>query len=640
MIIKEVHVKNFRSLHDVQISFDNSTALLGPNGSGKSSLLKSLELFFVANAKYEKEDFYSGETEIPIEVAVVFKELSDKALEEFSPYVHNKELRIIKKMEYPCDKSHQQYYGQRLRNPDFSALRSLYKVDDMKSEYNNLRSEFSDLPEAKTKEQIFNALDEWERSNPGRCQLINDEHQFFGYKEVGEGKIEKYVKFLSIPAVREASLDATESRGSVLSDLMDLTVRKVLTEKEELKLLDIDTKNKYNKILGGVELNTLETELSKMLSMYAPGVEVKIGWKTDELDILSYIKANVFLVEDGYEAPVALSGNGSQRAFIMTLLQYLAARPQNSGVVPSDILKLEPSLILAIEEPELFQHPSRQRHLLSVIDKLSSKGIQNVLSDIQVIYTTHSPLLVNIDQFNFARRFRKIQSNGTKKKQTKITWGKLEELARKLDEANVVQKGNYSESTIKPRLRAIMTPWMNEGFFADTVVLVEGEEDRGAILGEADLLNYNFDALGISVIPCNGKSNIDRPYVIFNSLEIPVYVLWDNDKLSKSHMVEINRRLLRLLGQPVQDFPTIVPENFSCFEKNIGTIMQEEIGKDYFDKSLHDYQVELEIPRKEQATKNALIVSEILHKAINDGHTSKTLELIVKKIVDLRNKYT
>lgn len=637
MRIKEVYVKNFRSLCDVYISLDKLTALLGPNGAGKSSLLKSLELFFTSNAKYEMEDFYNAEINSPIEVSVVFNELSNEALDEFKPYVHNNELRIIKQMHYPCDKSHQRYYGQKLLNPDFSQFRGQLKAEDMKSKYNDLRKIFSDLPEARTKDQISNALEEWERNNPSRCQLMNDEHQFFGYKEVGGGKIEKYVRFLPIPAVREASLDATESRGSVLSELMDLTVRKALTEKEELKQLDSDTKAKYEKILSGGEINVLETELSKMLSMYAPDVGVKIRWVTDKLDILSYIKANAFLVEDGYEAPVALSGNGSQRAFIMTLLQYLAASPQNQNVGADDSMNSVPSLILAIEEPELFQHPSRQRHLLSVIKELASNGIQNVISSIQVVYTTHSPLLFHIDQFDLARRFHKIQSNGVSKKQTKITWGNLEELAKKLDEVNEESKGIHSKNTIKPRLQAIMTPWMNEGFFADTVVLVEGEEDRGAILGQAELLNLDFDAMGISVIPCSGKTSIDRPYVIFSSLEIPAYVVWDNDRGSSDPKVEVNHRLLKMLGQQVEDYPSRVAENFSCFEKNIGDILQKEIGKDYFDKLSQEYQKEFELS-KQQVAKNALVINKILRKAKEEGHTSSTLESIVNKIVDLRNK--
>ena len=296
-----------------------------------------------------------------------------------------------------------------------------------------------------------------------------------------------------------------------------------------------------------------------------------------------------------------------------------------------------PSLILAIEEPELFQHPSRQRHLLNVIHELAINGIQNVISNIQVIYTTHSPLLFHIDQFDSARRFRKTQYNGTKKKQTRITWGKLEDLVRKFDEVNDESKEKHSEITLKPRLRAIMTPWMNEGFFADIVVLVEGEEDRGAILGEAELLNHNFDALGISVIPCSGKTSIDRPYVIFNSLEIPVYVVWDNDKQSENPQVAVNHRLLKLLGQPVEDYPSIIGEYFSCFENNISDILREEIGKDYFDELLQTFQKEFELS-KEQARKNALIINKILHKARGEEHSSQTLESIVKKIVDLRNK--
>ncbi len=399
-----------------------------------------------------------------------------------------------------------------------------------------------------------------------------------------------------------------------------------------------ETRDKYKTILSGGEINALEGDLSRMISMYAPGVEVKIRWITDSLDVLAYIKANAFLIEDGYEAPVSYSGNGSQRAFIMTLLQYLSTRPQNLDVGNSASEMVEPSLILAIEEPELFQHPSRQRNLLRIFYELASNGIPNVVSETQVIYTTHSPLLFHIDKFDFARRFRKIMENETTKKHTKITWGKLDELARRLAETENGSRGNYSGDTLKPRLRAIMTPWMNEGFFSDMVVLVEGEEDRAAILGEAELLKHNFDALGISVIPCSGKSNIDRPYIIFNSLEIPVYVIWDNDKKSSDPKIIVNHRLLKLLNQPIEDFPVKLSENFSCFENNIGDILQLELGESYFDNLLQEYQKEFEIHKKGQATKNSLIINKLLHKAKEDGHCSKTLESIVNKIVELRNK--
>ena len=91
-------------------------------------------------------------------------------------------------------------------------------------------------------------------------------------------------------------------------------------------------------------------------------------------------------------------------------------------------------------------------------------------------------------------------------------------------------------------------------------------------------------------------------------------------------------------GQPVEDYPSIFGEHFSCFENNIGDKLQEEIGRDYFEELLQAYQKEFEISKKEQAMKNPLIINKILYKARDDGHTSQSLESIVKKIVELRNK--
>jgi predicted ATP-dependent endonuclease of OLD family len=53
-----------------------------------------------------------------------------------------------------------------------------------------------------------------------------------------------------------------------------------------------------------------------------------------------------------------------------------------------------------------------------------------------------------------------------------------------------------------------MTPWTNEGFFANVVVLVEGEDDRAAILGMAKAMGYEFESMDIAVIPCMGKKNL------------------------------------------------------------------------------------------------------------------------------------
>lgn len=44
MYLKEVTIKNFRSLKNVHISFDDTTILIGENNTGKSTFLTQYEL--------------------------------------------------------------------------------------------------------------------------------------------------------------------------------------------------------------------------------------------------------------------------------------------------------------------------------------------------------------------------------------------------------------------------------------------------------------------------------------------------------------------------------------------------------------------------------------------------------------------
>jgi hypothetical protein len=67
-----------------------------------------------------------------------------------------------------------------------------------------------------------------------------------------------------------------------------------------------------------------------------------------------------------------------------------------------------PGLVLAIEEPELYQHPSRQRHMASVLLELSQGTIPGVAKRTQVLYSTHSPLFVGLDRFEQIRLLRKV----------------------------------------------------------------------------------------------------------------------------------------------------------------------------------------------------------------------------------------
>jgi predicted ATP-dependent endonuclease of OLD family len=176
---------------------------------------------------------------------------------------------------------------------------------------------------------------------------------------------------------------------------------------------------------------------------------------------------------------------------------------------------------------------------------------------------------------------------------------------------------------------------MSEGFFADVAVLVEGEDDRAAILGIAADMGYDLESNGFSVIPCRGKTSLDRPAVLFQHLGIPVYVVWDSDR-GKDAKPEDNHRLLRLFGQPVTDWPCQVHDRFACFEKNLECTLRDEIGATEFDQCLQECQNTFCIPKKDHAMKCPTVIVTILQEARKQGLGSTTLKNIVSKIMALK----
>jgi predicted ATP-dependent endonuclease of OLD family len=70
-VIRKIAVKNFRSLKDVVIDFEEDiTVLVGENDSGKTSVVEVLKILF-DNKSVEIDDFSYGKDEIYIEVDTI-----------------------------------------------------------------------------------------------------------------------------------------------------------------------------------------------------------------------------------------------------------------------------------------------------------------------------------------------------------------------------------------------------------------------------------------------------------------------------------------------------------------------------------------------------------------------------------------
>ena len=652
MHIQEVHVKNFRSILDETLPCDSLTALVGRNGAGKSSFLSALELFYDSSAKVTEADFYAEDVSHDIEIAVTFAGLSPEATKKFSSHIDDGTLTVTRVFTQGPNKKPGTYHGTRLQNPDFAPVRNAGNSTAIRNKYNEIKDteEYSSLPSARSADAARSALVEWENQNPEKCQLMQDDGQFFGFTQVFQGYLGKYTRFLRVPAVRDAQEDATEKRGSCVTEIMDLVVRSRLENRKDLVDFKQQTQSRYRELLEPEklhELNALQEGLSNTLCSYAPEASVLLEW-SDLSDIsIPLPQVHIKLVEDGYESDVERTGHGLQRAFIVTLLQHLVAaretapgveegNPSENPVQGTSETDL-PSLVLAIEEPELYQHPSRQRHLASVLSALSGEPIRGVASQTQVLYTTHSPLFVGLDRFSQIRVVRKYD-NKARPKITRLKRADMSTVAEELGKASDAQKSEYTAETLLPRLQAIMTPWVNEGFFADTVVLVEGESDRAAILGMAKILQKDFDGTGIVVVPCDGKNSLDRPLVIFRQLDIPVYVVWDGDRGGKDAKApEDNRRLLRLLGRSLADWPNYVEGDSACFDGDLEKTLEAELGEEFFAQNLDAIGTELGMTRK-RSRKNAVVLQRLLEEADSAGLSCPSLKSIVENIVALNTK--
>ncbi len=654
MRISKVRVQNFRCIKDATIKLDSLTVLIGRNGTGKSSFLRALDLFFNANAKYSADDFYNRDTSQPICIVVTFTDLTLQEKELFRPYLDGETLTVEKELIWPRSRSSQKYYGMEMRCPDFEDIRKASRITDKRRIYKELRQQerFADLPELPgnaSGQRIDEALKEWENKHPEYLKRFRDDGQFFGFKEVGRARLERFTSFVFVPAVRDAAEDATEGKGHAITELMDILVRSTLEQREEIKKLKEETQQRYNEIVapeeGLSELVSIEKDLRETLQTFAPNTSLYIDWNTEQEISIPLPLADIKLEEDGYKAPVDKVGHGLQRAFIFTILQRLKtikraqlnskSEEESSEGVTSVV---EPSVILAIEEVELYQHPSRQRHLAKVLLELSENPPPG-FSNMQIIYTTHSPLFVDLERFHQIRLLRKKIKEHRKPKVTIVNSANMWGIVRKKEELDEAQPGTYNIPGEIARFRTLMTPWTNEGFFADVVVLVEGEEDRAALLGVAKYLGIDFESMNIAVIPVNGKTNLIKAALIFQSFNIPVYMIWDSDAdKSRDGYPETNRKLLKLFKHPEEDFPEKITDNFACFRENLTKTLCKEIGEDIYRDIVDEIKEEYGFQEDKQARKNPAAVEELIRRAATQERQCSTLEKIIMNIEGLRRE--
>ena len=585
MRIDSVRIENFRSFEDATVPFNNYACLVGPNGVGKSTVLTALNVFFrefentpTDLSQLEQEDFHFRNTAVPIRVTVTFADLSEEAQDDFSDYARQGKLVVTADATFngANGKAQVKQYGQRLGmialRPFFEASDGGKRVPELRALYNGLRETYTDLPAPGTKEAMVTALREFEAARPDECVLIPSEDQFYGFSR-GVNRLARHVQWVYVPAVKDATTEQVEARNSALGKLLARTVRSKTNFDETIQTLRTQIQQQYQGLLDDSQhvLNDISASLQLRIAEWAhPDARLRLEWKQDPEKSVRVEEpwAHILAGEGEFEGELARFGHGLQRSYLLALLQELAGTDDAAG----------PTLILACEEPELYQHPPQARHLAAVLNTLSQ-------GNAQVIVSTHDPLFVSGQGFEDVRMIRKDAGQ----RHSAVSHMSFDEIAQ----AVAVATG---EQPVKPegtlaKIHQALQPALNEMFFTRRLILVEGLEDVAYLLSCLNLLDKadEFRRLGGHIVAANGKSELLRPLVIARHMGIPAYVIFDADadkpdkNGSRAKHEKDNSALLALLGKAGDDplpAATSSGRGFTMWHSDIGAIVEADIGKD------------------------------------------------------------
>lgn len=654
MKIKQIQIQNFRSIKNQKINCGDQTIFIGANGVGKSTVLKALQAFFEISFRPGVDDFFGHTTDDPIEITIVFDNFSEEEAEDFQSRIYNNEMVVTRAFSEGKGDSGN-YYGMIKGNPAFQPVRTAPNATEAKKLYTDLQKGGVDLPKWTKQADVEDHLSSWEADHAEECEFIKDGGQFFGFKSVGGGKLQKATNFILIEAVRDVSEDANDQKSSAIGQLMDLIVRSAMAQNEKIAAYQDEVNQQYSALTSPEnfpQLGSLQEALTNSLRTYYQGVGVILDWRDSSGISLPPPQAEIKFEEEKFQFPVAKAGNGIQRAFIISLLHQLLVVKSNSAEAAYDnddegaeedsgavnFLENLPSIILAIEEPELYQHPTKQWHFAQVLKKLSSKGFQDTFGDVQVLFCTHSPNFVDLAEFHNTRIVTKHASEELPAKESVFKEASLKDVSEALKVAWDLEDEKCTEESTKARLHIFGTE-LSEGFFSDGVILVEGVTDKAAFEAIGKENGLNFAERNISILSVNGKNNIDKPWMVFSALGIPVYPVWDSDancaEKDKEKAVTANKGLQKMLGVPeaeIFDFPERVQDNYACFEKEITEQLKSDFGQEAYMTAYSEAMEEFSLTAK-QARKNPYVTSFVVSRLYQQGQKAGMLEAIIQAAV-------
>lgn len=311
---------------------------------------------------------------------------------------------------------------------------------------------------------------------------------------------------------KEVDFRKTSGSGKVLNYLIQHSL-----EQSEIQEKDILKKTKLKNIVKNVN-----RQIKKINTITGDSVSAYVETEVDKL------VCRLLGLGDESGRELSSLGEGVQYAFniLLQIIEIIynvktTRKPEDfeERLINRDGKKLFP-LFLVLDEPEVHQHPYRQRSLIRKIKALIENNNQeflNLLKDLfdidgltgQIFIATHSP---NILLDNYRQFIRLYKSTGTDS-QLKIVSG-----------MNVV----IDDKLYKHMLHNFI--YLKEAMFSKCIIFVEGDTENGAIPVFAERMGLDMDERGIGVIKLDGADSVKRCLALYKSFGIKSIALIDKDK--------------------------------------------------------------------------------------------------------------
>jgi predicted ATP-dependent endonuclease of OLD family len=534
MRLAEIDVRRFRSIRnqsdDESLEFEGLDCLVGKNNAGKTNILSAVKFLLDEDEKdLDDELFWQKNTDEIVDVRGFF-ELNEDDLNRID------DPEKLEKVEESLlsEGKHENRIGicRQVENvgesPDIKRLD--FRPDDERLSVDHLEEYRKSRWEDQKDPDKGYSKDDYERDMkdefPEIANLIDSRHD---QKKVWKDKLEEYIEsrpdsvdfslqptgfkqgtkklilnrllpqVISIPAIRE--VESTTKRGGEFGNLLKQISSEIQDELDQQLQEELDGFQPRNH----ESIERVENWVSDHLSSTFEEQTVQIDFPDFSSDYL--FKNADISIDENYIEDLSKEnvGEGVKRTVVFSLLRTLADLRAGRLILSEDAEPTEnprPLLIL-YEEAELFLHPSLQKTLLNTLSQLSD-------AESQIIFTTHSPFMIQYEILDTINIIRKEGERGTT----------VTEFHNVLDQQN---------QTDQSRLTDLQS--VSSYIFSDKVVLVEGLSDKIVFKKLASRINseWDFDKKSIPILNAGGKGDVCRFKRFLEELGIDTFAIFDID---------------------------------------------------------------------------------------------------------------